>query len=160
VSLETAGFVLLGLGLAILIADAFVGFGIVTDVAGPIVLGAGAILLVHEHGYDPPGWLTALLVASVAVFIVSTGIAFRRARRAVFSGDAITMVGRSGIARTDLSPEGLVAIKGEQWPAQAARGLIPKGERVLVTGYDGSRLLVDVDGAGRSTRAAGLPRRL
>ena len=144
VSLETAGFILLGLGVALLVADAFLGLGFVTDFAAPLLAGAGAVLLVHEHDYDPPAWLTTTLTATVALFILTTIVALLRTRQFVFKGDAAKMTGRVGLARTALAPDGLVVIKGEQWPAGAARGIIREGEPVKVTGSDDGRLLVDV----------------
>jgi membrane-bound serine protease (ClpP class) len=45
-----------------------------------------------------------------------------------------------GEAREDLSPEGLVFVRGALWKAKAERGPIPAGTPVQVVGRNGLRL--------------------
>lgn len=156
--METAGLILLTLGIVLMVADAFLGLGFIADLAAPILVGVGAILVVHEHNYDPPGWLILLIVQAAILFVVTSALAFYRARRAVFGGDGDLIIGRIGVARTDLTPDGLVVIKGEQWAARSTRGIVRAGERVTVTGRDGTRLLVDDGDAAKP--GASLPRQL
>ena len=52
------------------------------------------------------------------------------------------MVGQTGIAKTELDPNGTVFIKGERWKATSENGRIEHGEEVMVTGVDGLKLKV------------------
>jgi membrane-bound serine protease (ClpP class) len=60
-----------------------------------------------------------------------------------------SMVGMRGKAASDLSPGGMVRIKGELWAATAAEGNIKAGEEVEVSGEDGLKLIVSRPGAKR-----------
>jgi len=55
-----------------------------------------------------------------------------------------SLVGKAGIARTELAPRGQVQLASELWTAELAEGeeIIPAGARVEVVGVDGLRLLV------------------
>jgi len=52
------------------------------------------------------------------------------------------LIGRSGIAITDLDPEGQVELQGEIWRATAVDGSLPKDSRVVVVDERGLTLLV------------------
>ena len=52
------------------------------------------------------------------------------------------LVGKSGIAATVLRPSGKVTVDGEYYDAVAIRGLIDKGEEVVVKRYDSFQLYV------------------
>ena len=85
-----------------------------------------------------------VLVVAFFVFVLGKGIG-AQARRVSFGVEALA--GGAGTAVTDLAPEGLVQMGGEQWTARAEAGGIKSGERVEVVGRDGLRLIVR-----RSTR--------
>jgi membrane-bound ClpP family serine protease len=55
-----------------------------------------------------------------------------------------SMAGRAGVARSDLRPNGLVQVGGEQWSAELAPGEEPlaRGDRVEVVGTQGLKLVV------------------
>jgi membrane-bound ClpP family serine protease len=55
-----------------------------------------------------------------------------RAHRATPSIGVHTLLGASGIARTDLSPRGIVLVQSEEWSAEALDGPIKKGEKIQV----------------------------
>jgi membrane-bound ClpP family serine protease len=53
------------------------------------------------------------------------------------------MVGLEGIAEETFSQEGMVFVRGELWKATAERGIIQKGEKILVSEVmPGLKLLV------------------
>jgi membrane-bound serine protease (ClpP class) len=52
------------------------------------------------------------------------------------------MVGRLGVARTGLAPEGQVMIDGELWRAVSQDGAVAAGEAVRVAAIDGLTLKV------------------
>jgi membrane-bound serine protease (ClpP class) len=80
-----------------------------------------------------------LLVVGFFTFVLGKGIR-AQARRITFGEEAL--VGGAGTTVTDLSPEGLVLLGGEQWSARSVEGGVGSGERVKVVGRDGLRLLV------------------
>jgi membrane-bound serine protease (ClpP class) len=80
-----------------------------------------------------------ILVAAFFTFVLGKGIR-AQARKISFGAEAL--VGGTGTAATDLSPEGLVQLAGEQWSARSVEGGVSSGERVEVVGRDGLRLLV------------------
>jgi membrane-bound ClpP family serine protease len=53
-----------------------------------------------------------------------------------------SMVGSTGRATENLSPEGMVKIRGELWSAVSEEGDISAGENIVVTGENGLKLLV------------------
>jgi len=80
-----------------------------------------------------------ILVVAFFTFVLGKGIR-AQARRISFGAEAL--VGGAGTAVTDLAPEGLVLLGGEQWSARSVEGRVGSGERVEVVGRDGLRLLV------------------
>ena len=52
------------------------------------------------------------------------------------------MVGLKGLVVKPLSPEGMVKINGELWEAQTTGDVLRQGERVIVEGQDGLKLIV------------------
>jgi membrane-bound serine protease (ClpP class) len=84
------------------------------------------------------GVMTVVIVAFFA-FVLTKGI---RAQARTVSFGVETLSGAAALALTDLGPEGLVRVGGEQWSALAEGGAIKAGEKVDVVGRDGLRLLV------------------
>jgi membrane-bound ClpP family serine protease len=52
------------------------------------------------------------------------------------------LIGKTGEARTDLNPTGIVYTSSELWTAEAQDGPMPAGTQVQVVGVDGVKLLV------------------
>ncbi len=67
-----------------------------------------------------------------------------RAQQAPVRVGRRSLIGRVGVARSEIAPEGIVQLAGEQWSAQLAEGSqpIPAGSRVEVVGVHGVRLYV------------------
>ena len=55
------------------------------------------------------------------------------------------MLGQHALARSELNPTGKVLVQGELWDAELcnARGPVPYGASLVVTGREGFRLFVD-----------------
>jgi membrane-bound serine protease (ClpP class) len=83
--------------------------------------------------------LMTVLVVAFFTFVLGKGIQ-AQARRISFGAEAV--VGAGGTAITDLTPEGLVQMAGEQWSALSEEGGITRGVRIQVVGREGLRLLV------------------
>jgi membrane-bound serine protease (ClpP class) len=77
--------------------------------------------------------------AGLVFFAVSMGI--RALYRPAATGSG-AMVGRVGLTRTPLQPEGQVLIDGELWRAVSPEAGVGAGEPVQVTAIDGLTLTV------------------
>ena len=84
---------------------------------------------------------TGLLTSAVFLTIVMFAISARR-RRVEVGSEAL--VGRMGVAKTELAPTGMVQVGGELWSAQVEdrSAALRAGQDVEVIGVDGLRLRV------------------
>jgi len=82
-------------------------------------------------------------VVSGGIFFVIMMIAVRAQHTPIRTGEE-SMIGRKGVARTDLAPKGSVQVGGELWTAELEEGSakIPAGARVEVVKVEGLRLIV------------------
>jgi membrane-bound serine protease (ClpP class) len=81
-----------------------------------------------------------IAITAFFVFALSAGIRAQRAR--VISG-IHALVGATGIATSDLDPQGTVQVKSELWSAVADEDeTIRKGEQVTVVAAEGVKLKV------------------
>ena len=53
------------------------------------------------------------------------------------------MIGKKGVAITDIKPKGDVRVEGEIWRAESTSGNIEKGERITVKALNGLVLTVE-----------------
>jgi membrane-bound serine protease (ClpP class) len=90
----------------------------------------------------PSPWGIAAVVVGGALDLVETGLFlwWSKRRRATVGAEAL--VGKVGVASTDLWPEGQVKVAGEIWRARCAGGC-DTGTRVVVRGLDGLTLIVE-----------------
>ncbi len=137
-----AGLGLMGLGLALLIAEVKVpGFGLLAA-GGAVSLTLGSLIL-----FDPAqGLAVSLKIVLPVVLGISAIILFLlklvvRAQRQPAATGAQTLIGAQAIAATDLSPSGQVFLQGELWSAQAT-GPVRKGDPVTIIGIEGLTLRV------------------
>lgn len=140
-----AGLLLLLFGVILLIAEIKVVSHGVLAIGGVISMLLGSIML-----YDSPdvtgirlSWGVILptvgATAGLVFFAVSMGI--RALYRPAATGSS-AMVGRVGITRSALQPEGQVLIDGELWRAVSPEAGVGPGEPVQVTAIDGLTLTV------------------
>jgi membrane-bound serine protease (ClpP class) len=137
---------LIMLGLAFMIAEAFLpSFGVV-GFGGIVAFVVGAVILMDT---DAPGYgiplplIVTLALASALLLGGVLGMAMRARRRALVSGDA-GLVG-SLVTVTQVTADnpfcGSVQAQGEQWQVQCATPLQP-GQPVRVIARHGVRLEV------------------
>jgi membrane-bound serine protease (ClpP class) len=144
---NVAGLLLVLLGLAFFTIDVFAaGLGVWT-VGGTLALLAGSILLFGgvAPAIDVSPWAIGIVVVGSVLFFGFAMTVALRARKRVSVTGSEGMIGLSGEARSDLSPEGQAWVKGALWRARALNGPIPKGTRVRVHRIDGLLLIVQAE---------------
>jgi len=140
---NASGLALLLLGVALLVAEAFLPtFGLIG--AG----GIAAFLLGSLFLFDTAG--TGIAVARSLVFgvggtlavlmLVIAALVVRSQRRPSMVG-AEGMVGAVGVAQSRLAPAGSVLVRGEYWTAEGDE-FVDAGEPIEVTAVEGLRLRV------------------
>ncbi len=141
--LNTSGLALLVLGVALLVAEAFLPtFGLL-GVGGLVAFLIGSLFL-----FDTAGTGVAVdrsLVFGVGgtvagIMLVVATLVLRSQRARVTHGTA-GMVGERGVAQGRLAPVGTVLVRGEYWTAESA-DVVNEGDPVEVTGVQGLRLRV------------------
>ncbi len=140
-----AGIALIFLALLFFIADiklpgygALTVGGIVAFLLGSSFLFPGARLPHLKLPWKTIGAATAV-TAGFFIFIVGAGI--RALGKKVTSGIQ-GLIGAEGMAKTDLKPEGLVHVQGEEWMARAHQ-VLRKGTRVRVVKLEGLTVHVE-----------------
>jgi len=71
----------------------------------------------------------SLATAGFFIFALSKGLKIQW-KKSVTGKESI--IGKTGIAKTNLDPEGTIFIHGERWQAVSKDGLIKKGEKVVI----------------------------
>lgn len=110
-----------------------------------IALAAAAVIV----ALSALGILDVVSAAIIGIFLaVFFGIVFIKVWQAQVKRPAVgaeSLIGRRGIAVSDLDPEGTIFVEGAYWTARAPY-LIRKGEEVEVIGHEG--LVLSVRGKG------------
>ena len=138
-----AGLMLIVLGIALFIMEAFITSHGVLGVGGTIAMLLGSMMLI-----DSPipalriSWavIIPVVAASALLFIVTLTVAIRAQRSKVDTGRE-GLIGLVGKALTDIGEDGQVFIRGEYWNARSDEPVV-KGDRVMVVAVDGLRLQV------------------
>jgi membrane-bound serine protease (ClpP class) len=142
-----AGLGLILLGLAFIVAEAFLpSFGSL-GIGGVVALVFGSVILFDPEvaaGYTLPlSFIVTLSVASAAVVFFTVWLALKARRRPVVSGHA-EIIGASGTALSDFEREGWAQVRGETWRVVSAAPLA-SGQKLRVSGIDGLTLRVEPD---------------
>ncbi len=139
-----AGLALILLGIALMVAEAFVpSFGAL-GIGGVTAFVIGSIMLFDT---DVPGFavarslIGAFALTSVGIFVFVLQMALRARRRPVVSG-ADELIGAHGEALADFAQAGMVRVHSEMWRAETTAPL-KKGQHVRVTGRDKLMLRVE-----------------
>ena len=138
-----AGLLLILLGIALLVGEAFVpSFGIL-GIGGAISLGLGSLLLFDVEGsdltVDRSTIFTTVFTLSGLMLLLGY-LVFKSQRRKPTLGME-GLIGEIGEVRSKMNPDGKVFVHGEHWNAEGD-GEITVGEKVRVVGFEGMRLKV------------------
>ncbi len=138
-----AGLLLILLGIALLIGEAFLpSFGVL-GIGGATSLALGSLLLFDTQSSDLAVDRSIIFTAvgTLSVFILVIGyLVFKSQKRKPTLGRE-GLLGEIGEVRVNLNPTGKIFVHGEYWNAEG-EGEIPVGEKVRVVGFDGMRLKV------------------
>jgi len=136
------------LGLLLYAVDtALAGFGPITG-AATVTFAAGSWWFYAAPALQLPAWLIASATLSALVFFVLVMTTLLRAQAGPEGTDVTELIGRAGVVRSMLNPEGHVYIDGALWRARAAGGadgedsVIRVGTQVRVADVDGPVIVV------------------
>jgi membrane-bound serine protease (ClpP class) len=135
---------LIVLGIAFMVAEAFFPAYGSLGVGGLIAFVLGSVLLIEPDlpGFEIPyGLIGGVAVASGVFLVFVVGIVVRGRRRPVVSGRE-EMLGAVGEAMDDFEAEGWMRVHGETWRART-RGPVRRGQRLRVRAIDG--LVLDAE---------------
>lgn len=135
------GVALILLGVVLIAAELFTpGFG-VFGIGGGVALFLGLMMIDKEPWIEVAGnvakGMAIVLLAVFAIFIVLA----RRAMKKPVAVGKEELIGKIGVAATNIAPEGLVRLKGELWTA-VSKVSIKTGEKVVVKDIRGIKLIV------------------
>lgn len=145
----------IGVALIVLAAGLFIaevhtpGFGLFA-LGGILTFVAGSLLLfmpllgpapATSDRYVSP-WLIALGTLAVSGYVLIVLRAVLRTRRLPTRSGSEALLGREGVAISDLALRGMVRVGGEDWSAIAEVGPIKAGETVEVLAVEGITLRV------------------
>ncbi len=150
-----AGLLLILLGVILFIAETMViSHGILT-LGGIASMLLGSIMLIDTPVPYMRISISAILgatAATAAFFVLLVGAAVRAQRGRPQTGKE-GLLGTVGVARTRLSPGGLVFVQGAIWSAEASEA-VEVGEAVQVVAIDGLKLKVEKAKAEPAAAAA------
>ncbi len=138
------GLALIGLGIALMVAEAFLpSFGVL-GIGGVLAFVIGAVILIDT---DLPGFgIPLALIGGIAVLSALLigllgGMALKARKQRLVSGDA-DLIGSVGEMLEDASGEGWARIHSETWRTRATSAL-QRGQKVRVLARDGLVLQVE-----------------
>jgi membrane-bound serine protease (ClpP class) len=139
-----AGVFLIFLSFVLFILDLKLQAHGILTAGGLASLIFGSLLLIESGGGISKTYY--MVVATIAIFnLVFVSVALKKvwvARKAPSITGKEGLIGKTGIAKTDLSPEGYIALEGTYWKARSIDGSVKAGESVFVVKVD--NLLVHV----------------
>jgi len=142
-----AGIGLILLGIAFIVAEAFLpSFGAL-GIGGLVALVIGSIILFEPEtaeGYSIPwAFVLSMTAAGAGTVFATVWFAVKARRRPVVSGRE-QLIGASGVVLSDVAGEVWARVGGESWRVVSAAPLV-SGQKVRITGIDGLTLRVEPD---------------
>ena len=142
-----AGLALILLGIAFMVAEAFLpAFGSL-GVGGLIAFVLGSIILIDTDGISgfelPYTLIGGVAAASAAFLFLVAGAAIRNRRRPVVSGREY-LIGAIAEAMEDFDAEGWARVQGETWRVRS-NAPVRRGDRLRVSAINGLLLNVEID---------------
>lgn len=145
-------FFLSGAGLLLIFLEFFLPGAIMGVLGGLFLLGSIVVFLLTSP--TPFVFLVYLAAIAIAVFLVirlaiwavkrKKGTIYLDKDQEGFQASLLEkeMIGKRGVAATDLRPSGHILIENKRIQVSAREGFIEKGQEVEVVAGEGSRLIV------------------
>ena len=140
------------LGFAIDVQAGSLGFW---TIVGAIALAVGSLFIYGGSSeLGPPWWVLLVVSLGMLLFMLGGMTAMIRARFSTPTVGREGMVGETGLAEVDISPDGVVVIRGARWRARTNRATpIMAGDPAKVVSVEGLVLEVEPpEGAARDYR--------
>ena len=138
-----AGLLLILLALGLFVADIKVpSYGMLT-LGGIVAMTLGSLMLFKTPGsFLSVSWpvILAAVLTTTAFFLFAIGMAIKARLAKPVSGKE-GLVGERGVARTPLTPSGMILVHGELWQAWSEEP-VAEGEEVEVVAVEGLKLKV------------------
>jgi membrane-bound ClpP family serine protease len=141
-------WVITGVLLGLVVLASLIGFHVGPHahlVAGVCGVLAGVSLVTLAVAGSDSALLWALLAGDLTVSAGIGYLAYRglsEGRQPFAEHRLLTRARAEGVAISDLDPEGIVRVQGEEWSAMAINAPVRSGSPVLVVGHAGVRLEV------------------
>jgi membrane-bound serine protease (ClpP class) len=143
----------IALGVVAYAIDVQAGAPRVWTVVGTLAVVAGSFFL-FATGISVPLPMVVIVLAGVALFMVSGMPAMVRTRFSTPTIGRESMLGEQGTALSDVDPDGVVSVREAPWRARTNRATpIRAGESIRVAAIDG--LLLEVEPLEGAARDAG-----
>jgi len=144
--INLAGLLLIILGIILFLLEAFAPAHGILAIGGVISLTFGSFMLIDSSAapFITISWklIISTAICSALFFLLAVGAAIRTHRSKVTTGKE-GLIGEVGIAKTNISKEGLVFAQGEMWKAMVeGEEEILEGEKVKIIGLEGLKLKV------------------
>lgn len=141
---EIAGIALIAVALAFFALELFVPSGGVLAAGGIVALILGGIIAFRNTPTElqPNRILLAVLALIVGTMFVSLAIGITRMRKLTAVTGSEALIGAVAVARTPLTPDGMIFVQGERWNAELDQGTAQPGDYVRIIGADGFKLRV------------------
>jgi len=114
------------------------------------------VMALGVGGGSGVAWWLAGIAAGVSAASIALAVPALRVRHLPPPPDPAPAPGEPGRAVTELSPTGVVQVKGESWSAESVSGTVPAGAEVRVVSSEGVRLRVWSDAPAPSFVPAAL----
>ena len=142
-----AGLMLIILGIALFIAEAFITSHGVLGIGGTIAMLLGSVMLIDSS--SPALQISwAVIIPAVALsallFIITVSVAVKVYREKADTGKE-GLIGMQALAKTDILADGQVFMRGEYWSAWSDEP-ISKGDKVTIISVEGLKLKVKKSG--------------
>jgi membrane-bound serine protease (ClpP class) len=134
-----AGLLLIGLAVILFVAEIMVSSYGLLSLGGLISLALGSVMLFEDVGVSLR-LMAPTIVLIGAFFVVVSTLAYRAYRSKPRTG-VEGLIGRKGLVKESIDPEGVVFVHGEIWRAVSEEKMEP-GDKIQVEGVDGLVLRV------------------
>jgi membrane-bound serine protease (ClpP class) len=138
------GLLLIGFAFVLFTAELFLTSHGLLAAGGVISLALGSVMLMAGNPvyFQVSPWVIATIVGSFATFFIWVVAVVIRDRLRRPPSMQESLVGRIGVVRSELNPEGTVLVSGDLWSARTDQPPIPIGRDVRIRGVEGFWLWV------------------